>query len=95
MEQFDYKGFARDFTIADIFGEDAVRDTYNRAFREWKDNVDYFASLVMTLNHKIWAWHGKDDSLARVYDELWREADSYGCDHFKGDDLSYYLNFLD
>ena len=95
MNEFDYKGFARDFTIAEIFGENAIRATYNDAFRGWKDNVEYFASLVLTLNHKIWAWYGKNDSLAKVYDELWKKADAYGCEHFKGDDLSYYLGFLD
>ena len=39
MPDFDYKGFMQDFMIADRFGEAAVRDTYKRAFREWKDNV--------------------------------------------------------
>lgn len=91
----DYKGFMRDFRIADAFGVSAIRDTYESAFEGWKDNVDYFASLVMTLNHQIWNWYEKDEKIARVYDELWRKADEYGCSHFKGKDLTYYYNFLD
>ncbi len=93
---YDYKGFMRDFMIADAFGEKAIRDTYKRAFAEWKDNVKYFASLVMTLNHQIWRWHERNnDKLGRLYDELWRKADEWGCNHFKGEDASYYFNFLD
>ena len=95
MDEFDYKGFMQDFRIADRFGESAIRDTYNRAFNEWKDNVRYFASLVMTLNHLIWFWYKKDESRARLYDELWKKADAYGCDHFKGEDAEYYFRFLD
>ena len=29
--------FWQDFSIADRFGIDAVKDTYNRAFKEWKN----------------------------------------------------------
>ena len=46
---FDYKGFMTDFRIADLFGENAIRDTYKRAFAEWKDNVEYFASFVKSF----------------------------------------------
>lgn len=92
---FDYKGFMSDFTIADRFGANAIKDTYNRAFSEWKNNVGYFSSLVLTLNHKIWEWYEKDEVIAKLYDDLWRKADDFGCSHFKGDDASYYFNFLD
>lgn len=96
---FDYKGFMTDFAIADRFGEPAVRDTYNRAFAEWKDNVDYFASLVMVLNHRLWMWYRSEepraDRMAHLYDELWRKADEWGCSHFKGKDAEYYFRFLD
>ena len=91
----DYKGFMSDFRIADRFGADAIRDTFNRAFREWKTNVRYFASLVMTLNHQIWNWYGKNDDYGRLYDELWHKADEWGCSHFTGEDAEYYFNFLD
>ena len=30
--------FWEDFSIADKFGIKAVKDTYNRAFKEWKCN---------------------------------------------------------
>ena len=92
---FDYKGFAMDFSIAEGFGIPAIKDTYKRAFNEWKDNVEYFASLVLTLNHKIWYWYTRDEEIAKVYNELWENADRFGSNHFKGDDAKYYFNFLD
>ena len=94
--EFDYKGFMQDFRIADRFGKKAVEDTFKRAHDEWKDNVQYYASLVLTLNHWLWYHydHG-DEERARLYDRLWKKADSYGCWHFKGDDLSYFYRFLD
>lgn len=96
IDENRYKGFWQDFTIADAFGEAAVRDTYKRAHRGWKDNVEYYASLVMTLNHKIWAHYENGNfDLASVYNELWEKADAYGGKHFKGDDATYYFNFLD
>lgn len=72
-----------------------MRETYNRAFKEWKENVSYFASLVMTLNHQIWNWYQRNDTLARLYDSLWKKAHEYGSRHFKGKDAEYYFNFLD
>ena len=93
--EFDYKGFMTDFKIADMFGERAIRDTYRRAFRGWKENVEYFASLVMTLNHQIWNWYKINPKIAKVYNELWEKADVYGRSHFKGEDATYYFRFLD
>lgn len=92
-----YKGFMQDFRIAEVYGVNAVKDTFNRAFEEWKDNVEYFASFVMTLNHLIWYWYeaDKDHELAKLYDELWKKADAYGCEHFTGEDAEYYYSFLD
>ena len=46
--------FPSDFTIADKFGESAIRDTFNRAFNEWKSNYVYLTELVISLNWKIW-----------------------------------------
>lgn len=95
VDEHDYKGFWQDFTIADRFGVSAIKDTYERAFEGWKDNVEYYASLVMTLNHKIWEWYEKDEAVAKLYNELWMRADDYGRDNFKGKEAEYYFNFLD
>lgn len=88
--------FNSDFTIADAFGEDAVRDTYKRAFNEWKGQYRYLTDLVITLNHKIWEHDSKGNkALSQVYDELWKAADAYALDNLKGDELAYFLEITD
>ena len=88
--------FWMDFSIADRFGTGAVRDTFNRAFGEWKDDYLYLTDLVAVLNHKIWQhWEGGNEPMARLYDELWRKAQSYGYDTLKGDELVYFWKVLD
>lgn len=87
--------FWMDFSIADAFGPDAVKDTYKRAFAEWKENYIYLTELVMVLNHKIWQWYGKNDALARLYNELWERTDSYACENLNDNELVYFYNTTD
>lgn len=88
--------FWQDFSIADMFGAAAVKDTYKRAFKEWKHNTEYVTELVMVLNWKMWdhAEHGRD-TLGRLYQQLWTEADTWCLDHLKGNDLTYYYRTTD
>lgn len=69
IEQYGYKAqttFWMDFTIADRFGENAVRDTYKRAMRTyerairtWKDNHIYLTELAMVLSFaRAWEMDG-------------------------------------
>lgn len=96
MGEFDYKGFMQDFRIADRFGVRAIKDTFKRAHDEWKDNADYYASFVMTLNHLLWYHyeHGNEE-YARIYDALWKKADAFVSKHFKGEELNKIIAFLD
>lgn len=89
--------FPMDFSIADAFGVEAVKDTYNRAFTEWKSNHVYLTELVITLNLKIWQWWQKDNNseLAKVYDELWRKTHDYALDNLKDEELTFYLRTVD
>ena len=87
--------FWMDFTIADAFGIAAVKDTYKRAFEEWRNDYRYLTDLVMVLNHKIWQWYEKNDALARVYNELWDKTAEYAMDNLKGEELSYYFEVTD
>lgn len=87
--------FWQDFSIADVFGADAVQDTYNRAFEEWKGNYKYLTELVMVLNHKIWQHYGKNDTLATLYNDLWLKADEYAHENLKGDELLYFYRVTD
>ena len=88
--------FWEDFTIADCFGEAAIKDTFKRAFNEWKDDYIYLTELVIVLNHKLWQ-HYKlaNDNYARLYNDLWEKADAYACSHLKGEELSFFYRITD
>ena len=95
---FGYKQittFFQDFSIADNFGETAIKDTYKRSFESWKGNYKYLTELVLVLNWKIWQWHGKNNDYAKLYDELWTETDRWACENLKGDELSYFYRTTD
>lgn len=90
-----HTSFYCDFSIADEYGEKEIVDTLKRAKKEWKNNVQYMAELVVVLNHKIWEYYQTNENLGRLYDKLWRETDAYCRKHFKGEDLSFYFNYID
>lgn len=88
--------FWEDFSIADHFGVKAIKDTYKRAFNEWKTDYVYLTELVMVLNHKIWEHYQRgNEEFANLYDDLWEEADAWAMDNLTGDELSYFINVLD
>ena len=97
MNGYEFEStFWEDFTIADHFGINAVKDTFRRAFNEWKGNYVYLTELVCTCNLKIWEhWEKGNQSLAEVYDSLWRKADGYACDNLKGEELSFFYRVTD
>lgn len=87
--------FWTDFTIADKFGLSAIKDTYNRAFNEWKNNHKYLTELILVLNHKIWQHYETHQDIASLYNSLWEEADLYAMDNLKGEELKYFFNVTD
>lgn len=88
--------FWQDFTIAECFGLDAVLDTNNRAFAEWKNDYKYLTELVMVLNHKCWDHYYKgNEGLSKVYADLYYQAHYYACDNLKGEEFSYYFSVTD
>ena len=88
--------FWNDFSIADKFGIDAIKDTAKRAFEEWKDNVEYITEFIIVLNWKIWShWENGNLEVSKVYDELWREYHQWAIKHLKGKDLEYYIQTTD
>lgn len=87
--------FYLDFGIAETFGEQAIKDTYAKAFEDWKHDYKYLTELVMVLNWKIWEHYEDNDKLARLYNDLWEQADSYACDNLKGEELTYFYTTTD
>lgn len=97
MYDYEFKTtFWQDFTIADKFGLNAIKDTYTRAFNEWKTDKVYITELVLVLNWKIWEHYEKGDKkIAEIYNKLWHETDDWCTKNLKGDDLRYYLQTID
>ena len=88
--------FWNDFTIADAFGASAIKDTYNRAFEEWKSNYKHLTELVLVLNWKLWQHYEQNDmALAELYNDLWQQADAYACENLKGEELKYFYEVTD
>lgn len=87
--------FWQDFTIAEKFGVAAIKDTYRRAFEEWKDDYKYLTELVMVLNWKIWQHYEDNEPITRVYNELWGEADSYAQENLHGAEAEYFYRTTD
>ena len=87
--------FWNDFSIADRFGLSAVQDTFNRAFKEWKENYKYLTELVLVLNHKIWQYYETRPEIATLYNTLWAQASQYAMEYLKDDELSYYYDVTD
>lgn len=54
--------FWEDFSLAERFGLSAIQYTFNRAFKEWKEDYEFLTELVLVLNRKIWQYHEKDRS---------------------------------
>lgn len=87
--------FYEDLGIAEAFGTDAVKDTYQSIFKEWGGHYQYLTELVMALNWKIWEHYETNPKLAELYDQLWRQADEYAMSHLKGDELTYFFRTTD
>ena len=87
--------FWQDFTIADAFGDEAIEDTFNRAFNEWKTDYKYLTELVLVLNHKVWQHYKESRNRARLYNRLYEEANDYAITHLKDKELDYYFETLD
>lgn len=98
MNVFGYETkttFWQDFEFAEIFGYDAIKDTYNRALEEWKENTIYLTELVMVLNWKSFYWYDTNEDFSELYANLYCEADNYALNNLKGEDLKYYLKTTD
>lgn len=99
MNPYSYKfitTFWSDFGIAECFGHNAVIDTYNRAFEEWKNDYKYLTELVIVTNWKCWEHYDKGNSeLSSIYAELYYKCRDYALDTLKGNELRYHLEVTD
>lgn len=99
MHLVDYEcqtTFWEDFSIAERFGEEAIKDTYKRVRAEWENDRIYGTELAMVLNHKCWYHYENGEfKLSRLYADLWEEYHYWVLDNWKGKKSEYYLGTTD
>ena len=88
-------GYTVQTTMADFFGLTAIKDTYSRAFEEWKEDYKFLTELVLVLNHKLWQHYKDRPEVAALYNDLWEQADRYAVENLKDDELSYFFEVTD
>ena len=88
--------FWMDFTIADKFGIEAVKDTFKRAFSEWKTDYIYLTELTLVINWKCWEHYENNNiEISKLYSEYYYQLREYGLDNLKGKELEYFIKTLD
>lgn len=88
--------FGTDFDIADALGEEAIKNTFEKAFAECKNNCKYLTELVMVLNYKCWQWYYRgNQTISKLYADLYYKSAEYASTHLEGDELSYYDSTTD
>lgn len=98
--------FTSDLSIAEWCvqkeGIKAVTDTITRAATEWKNNIEFFAELIIAVNMKAWEHHARGNTKwAEFYSKAYYVImplyfDWYDENHKKhGEAMEYYYNFVD
>lgn len=87
--------FYADFSIADRFGIEAIRETFNDSFKGWKHDYKMVTELCMALNWKIWEHYEHNETYAKIYDGLWRNVCRWIEENLKGEELAYYYRTTD
>ena len=90
--------FIQDFRIADAFGQAAIKDTFKRAFNEWKKNIEYITELSIAMNTLCWYHHNKGNSaFSTLYANLYAKVQDYVYEkgNFTQEELDYYFDITD
>ena len=98
MSGYDaFTTFWSDLSIAEYYGAGAIKDTCKDIKETWLDDVKYYTEFILVLNHKIWHYYGKNEALAKLYNELWCKYDQIGVETYENDSekSSYYYRTLD
>ena len=87
--------FWMDFNIAENYGIDAVKETFNRVFREWKTNYTFLYELTIVMNLKCWDHYEKNNiEISKLYAKYYHQLRDYGLNNLKGKELEYFVNNL-
>ena len=96
--------FAQDFAIADWYDEKSVKETYNRAVNEWKDNYKAMTEMAVQLSYMSYAHSqlkeqgiaGRDPFIA-LYSSLFEKVTDFFYKHFENNHeaCSHFFDWTD
>lgn len=98
--------FTSDFSMAEwcvpLEGMKAISQTLNNALTNWRDDVEFFAELLLVINLKSWEHISrKNNNYSRMYALLFYEVKDLYFDWFdKGhkkheEAMQYYFDYVD
>lgn len=92
--------FFSDLSIAECYGVDGIRDTYNRVMQEWMGDLVFITEFIVCLGLKSSQWcddrkHGQ--TFCNLYSDLYHEAVDAFYKHYEGneDALDYFFEMTD
>ena len=105
----DYKRkttYTSDFSLAEwyvpIEGMNAIASTLRNALTNWRDDVEFFAEIIMVLNMKSWEHAArKNNQYGKMYSDLYYLVRDLYFDWFDKDNkqhdkaMEYYYNYVD
>lgn len=107
LEDYERKTtFTSDFSMAEwcvpLEGIKAISQTLNNALKNWRDDVEFFAELIIVLNLKSWEHAARrNKGYSRMYAELFYMVKDLYFDWFdKGhkkheEAMQYYFDYVD
>lgn len=98
--------YTSDFSIAEwyvpIEGMSAIVNTLRNALTNWRDNIEFFAEIIIVLNMKAWEHSARSNrQYAEMYSELYLDAKCLYFDWFDSDNkkhdkaMEYYYDYVD
>lgn len=98
--------FASDFAIADFFTLrenelQHVKDTFDTAFEEWKNDTKMFTELTIVMNWLCWfhyyAQHqtAMTQELSQLYADYYYKCKDYAYDNWDKEAIDYFFKITD
>lgn len=98
--------YTSDFSIAEwcvpVEGMNAIASTLRNALTNWRDDVEFFAEIIIVLNMKSWEHAArKNNQYGKMYSELYYMVRDLYFDWFDKDNkqhdkaMQYYYNYVD
>ena len=98
--------YTSDFSIAEwcvpIEGMSAIASTLRNALTNWRDDVEFFAEIIIVLNMKAWEHAARGNrQYAEMYSQLYLDTKCLYFDWFDKDNkqhgkaMEYYFDYVD